>query len=107
MSARSVWSECQSRVIEPRNNDRRWSLRSQNSGGSIETPQMAWRGDPTGVREQGKGNEGLTGNLRDPSDFFPAKEPEQRGETGLPTPQAQREETPKTRSERKLTEEGK
>jgi hypothetical protein len=36
-------------VIEPRNNVQRWSLRSPDRGGSIEAPQKAWRGDPTGV----------------------------------------------------------
>ena len=49
MAARSVDSECKSRVIEPRKNDRCGSLRSQNSGGNIGALYGLGVSDPAGV----------------------------------------------------------
>ena len=36
------------------------------SAGSTETPQLAWRGSPTGVLDRGASTLGLHRNLRDP-----------------------------------------
>ena len=92
---------CQSRVIEPRNNDQRWSLRSLNSGGRIEAPSEAWRGDPTGVREQGKSTKGYPGNLREPTVFLHKR----KNRSKVARPEDQRpgvaEATPGARDERK------
>jgi hypothetical protein len=82
---------CESHVIEPRNNDQRWSLRSPDRGGRIEAPQKAWRGDPTGVLEQGKSTKGYPGNLRDPTDFLQERKNRSKGRDRSTNAQAQRE----------------
>jgi len=41
MAARSVWSECQSRVIEPRKSDDRWSLSDSVRKGSTSATDKA------------------------------------------------------------------
>jgi hypothetical protein len=66
MAARSVDSECKSRVIEPRNIYRRGSLRGHTSGGN--TGPLYWLGGsgPAGVEEQGRCIVGFPRKLGDP-----------------------------------------
>ena len=66
MAARSVDSECKSRVIEPRNHSSRGSLRGSGSGGN--TVSLQWLGEygPAGVLEQGRCIVGLPRKLGDP-----------------------------------------
>jgi hypothetical protein len=69
MAARSVDSECKSRVIEPRNTSRRRSLRLHGAGGNIGPPYGLGEADPAGVQEQGKCILGFPRNLGDPVDL--------------------------------------
>ncbi len=66
-AARSVDSQCQSRVIEPRNNDKSLESSRSHQRGQHRSAAVARRRGPTGVREQGKGTLGFPGNMGDPN----------------------------------------
>ena len=67
MAARSVWSDCQSRVIEPRNNDRVGAFVVRYAGAAPRhCKSQVWRSD-RGLRA-GHRRRGFSGNLGYPSD---------------------------------------
>jgi hypothetical protein len=64
---RSVDSQSQGRVIEPRNLSFAGAFVVDTSGGHVEAPQWPGVLGPTGVQEQGIGTQGLPRNLGDPA----------------------------------------
>jgi len=63
---RSVDSECQSRVTEPRKTDCTREPSSWFERGPRRHVVMAWRVGPAGVGEQGRGTVGFPRNVGDP-----------------------------------------
>ncbi len=69
MAARSVDSECKSRVMEPRNKATSQEPSSSHQRGPHRLTVWAWWSDPAGVREQGKCTSGFPRNLGAPVDL--------------------------------------